>query len=100
MNVDEGLCDGCGLCIEACQRRVLTIANRRPASLEDGTCLDCGACTGEDGCLFEPARRIAVIADQDACNACGDCVLRCHREALRLRAEAAAGPHRRGPDMT
>jgi NAD-dependent dihydropyrimidine dehydrogenase PreA subunit len=85
LDLHAKLCNGCGMCVTVCPHRVFQIAERKTASHGDESCLDCGACTGDDGCLFEPSSRKAVIVDRDACIECGACALNCPVEAIRVR---------------
>jgi len=44
LQLDESLCNGCGLCVEVCPRAVFTIIARRAALTDRGACIECGAC--------------------------------------------------------
>jgi Fe-S-cluster-containing hydrogenase component 2 len=41
--VDERLCTGCGLCLDACARGAISIVGRA-ASVDEGLCTACGRC--------------------------------------------------------
>jgi ferredoxin len=42
--LDESLCNGCGLCVAVCPRAVFAMAGQRAALVDQGACLECGAC--------------------------------------------------------
>ena len=46
LDLDEKVCNACGMCVIVCPHRVFEIANSKPPSHGDENCLDCGACTG------------------------------------------------------
>jgi MinD superfamily P-loop ATPase len=44
-NVLEEICDGCGVCIDACSNDAITIENNKAFIIND-LCLGCGVCIG------------------------------------------------------
>jgi 2-oxoglutarate ferredoxin oxidoreductase subunit delta len=67
INVDEGLCTGCGICIEFCPKKVLSRSKDRslrgfyPAWVEDlEACTLCGLCE-----LYCPDFAIVVEGEKD-----------------------------------
>ena len=47
IEIDEDLCDGCGLCIPSCAEGALEIADSRVKVIADKYCDGLGACLGE-----------------------------------------------------
>ncbi len=43
LDLDEKVCNACGMCVIVCPHRVFEIANSKPPSHGDENCLDCGA---------------------------------------------------------
>lgn len=84
LDLDEKVCNACGMCVIVCPHRVFEIANSKPPSHGDENCLDCGACTGDD-CLFQMGIRKAVVIDRDACIECGACALNCPVDAIQVQ---------------
>lgn len=37
-------CNGCGLCVDVCPRAVFAIADGRASLVDQGACIECGAC--------------------------------------------------------
>ena len=62
MTVNEFYCKGCGLCIEACPKKILKLADH----------------------LNEAGYHPAVCVDQDKCNACTLCYVTCPDGAITL----------------
>lgn len=45
LNIDEGLCNSCGLCVRACNVAALKTGEaKQPVQLQEHICLGCGAC--------------------------------------------------------
>jgi len=44
LELDAGLCNGCGLCTAVCPRGVFAMAGGRAELVDRGACLECGAC--------------------------------------------------------
>lgn len=42
--VDEGLCDGCGVCVENCPVCILRVENGRVRVTKPDLCTDCRIC--------------------------------------------------------
>ena len=84
LELDEKVCNGCGMCVTVCPHRVFEVANRA-ATDGNGSCQDCGACLDSDDCLFETSSRKAAIIDRDACIECGACALNCPVDAIRVQ---------------
>ncbi len=85
LDLDEKVCNGCGMCVTVCPHRVFEIAGREAVTPGDESCLDCGACIDGDDCLFETSSRKAVVIDRDACIECGACALNCPVDAIRVQ---------------
>ncbi len=85
LDLDEKVCNGCGMCVTVCPHRVFEITDRKAGTHGDDSCLDCGACDGAATCLFETGSRNAVIVDRDACIECGACALNCPVDAIRVQ---------------
>jgi NAD-dependent dihydropyrimidine dehydrogenase PreA subunit len=44
LELDVGLCNGCGLCAVVCPRGVFAMTEGRAELVDRGACLECGAC--------------------------------------------------------
>lgn len=44
LELDQGKCNGCGLCIEVCPQQVFTLNGKRSSITDRDACLECGAC--------------------------------------------------------
>lgn len=44
LELDVGLCNGCGLCLAVCPRAVFTMETGRVRLADRGACIECGAC--------------------------------------------------------
>ena len=44
LELDAGLCNGCGLCTAVCPRGVFEMNGGRAELVDRGACLECGAC--------------------------------------------------------
>lgn len=42
--IDQGLCNGCGLCVQICPDRILVMASTNKAEVEGDHCMQCGHC--------------------------------------------------------
>lgn len=63
--VDEGLCKGCGICVEICPRRVLVLGGISPGTgyrnpVIRGDCVGCRLCM-----WFCPDQAIVVVKESD-----------------------------------
>ncbi len=85
LDLDEKVCNGCGMCVTVCPHRVFEITDRAARIYGDDSCLDCGACDGTEACLFETSSRRAAIIDRDVCIECGACALNCPVDAIRVQ---------------
>ena len=47
--INYSVCDGCGECIEACERHYLKIENRKVVNTSEESCPQCGDCTAACG---------------------------------------------------
>ena len=46
LNLNEGKCTGCGMCIEVCPHAVLSMNGKKRASIQNrDACMECGACS-------------------------------------------------------
>ena len=85
LDLDEKVCNGCGICVTVCPHRVFEMAGRRADGTVDSGCQECGACLDSEDCLFETSSRKAVVIDRDACIECGACALNCPVDAIRVQ---------------
>ena len=44
LEFDEGLCNGCGLCVAVCPHEVFRMEDERAVLSDRGACMECGAC--------------------------------------------------------
>lgn len=44
LQLDAGLCNGCGTCVDVCPHAVFAITDGRAALADRGACIECGAC--------------------------------------------------------
>ncbi len=44
LNLDQGQCIGCGICLTVCPRAVLAMAEGRARIVDRDACMECGAC--------------------------------------------------------
>jgi len=44
LELDEGLCSGCGTCMEVCPHQVFAIKGRKASISKRDSCMECGAC--------------------------------------------------------
>ena len=56
LQLDQGKCNGCGMCIEVCPQQVFTLS-----------------------------RKVSSITDRDACMECAACARNCPRQAVSVR---------------
>ena len=56
LTFETELCKGCGLCVDACPKKILTIARDR---------------------INQKGHNPAVLTDEQACIGCGSCALMC-----------------------
>ncbi|MBU1432385.1 4Fe-4S dicluster domain-containing protein [Myxococcota bacterium] len=65
LNVDENICNGCGLCIKACNVSAIELIERKkPIQVKEDICLGCGACISachRSAISLTPKRRAYII---------------------------------------
>jgi NAD-dependent dihydropyrimidine dehydrogenase PreA subunit len=44
LELDQGKCNGCGMCVEVCPHEVYTIEDRKAVIVDRDACMECGAC--------------------------------------------------------
>ena len=44
LQLDTAACNGCGMCVNVCPHRVLSIQERKAVITDKGACMECGAC--------------------------------------------------------
>jgi len=44
LELDEGKCSGCGMCVAVCPHAVFVLENRKARIVERDACMECGAC--------------------------------------------------------
>jgi len=44
LELDEGMCSGCGTCMEVCPHQVFAIKGRKASISKRDSCMECGAC--------------------------------------------------------
>lgn len=44
LELDEGKCTGCGMCVDVCPHAVFTIENGTAEIVDRNACMGCGAC--------------------------------------------------------
>lgn len=90
--IEYASCDGCGLCIAACEPQALRPQSRFDTALRpvfSNACLNptrpCHQCAEhcpELACTFDHAG--IPMVDTERCNGCGECLVQCDVEAVRL----------------
>jgi len=98
--IDKKLCRGCGLCVNACPKKVLRLASISElyyvacSSKDKGSvvkkicktgCIACGIC--EKACPIEPVKAVKVESNLAAinpalCSGCGACAEKCPRKVI------------------
>lgn len=63
---NEAVCKGCGLCVEACPKKIVFIDKTRV-----------------NGAGYNPA----VVTDQDSCIACASCAVMCPDSVITVKKE-------------
>ena len=44
LQLDVGICNGCGMCINVCPHGVFSVEHGKAAIADRGACIECGAC--------------------------------------------------------
>ena len=44
LELDQGKCNGCGMCVEVCPHEVYVIEGRKAVIVDRDACMECGAC--------------------------------------------------------
>lgn len=44
ISLNEGTCNGCGMCIEVCPHEVLELYRKKARIVDRDSCIECGAC--------------------------------------------------------
>ncbi len=44
LQLDEELCNGCGMCLKVCPHEVFELSGRKAHIIRKGYCMECGAC--------------------------------------------------------
>ena len=44
LELDQGKCNGCGMCVEVCPHEVYVIEDRKAVIVDRDACMECGAC--------------------------------------------------------
>ncbi len=88
------LCDGCGLCVEACPQQVISIINGKPElTLDCNHCTDCNACKTACPTLslsntlqFTGVRpQFSALCRQRSHRECDYCAEACPHHAIELK---------------
>ena len=58
--IDSTLCSGCGLCLDACERRAISIQGKS-AVIDQALCVDCGRCAAI--CMTGAIRSVSIVLD-------------------------------------
>ncbi|MEX3018289.1 4Fe-4S dicluster domain-containing protein [Kluyvera sp. STS39-E] len=90
--IEYASCDGCGLCINACENKALRPQARFDTGLRPvfdrrcvsslRACNQCVALCPEAACLIGESG--APEIDQERCNGCGECLVQCGQGAVSL----------------
>lgn len=95
-------CIGCTACVPLCPVDAISGQSSRLHTIDPRQCIDCGACgricpvravLNDDMRRCKPLERALwprPVFNDDACTACGSCILACPTDALDLEAR----PHR------
>ncbi len=85
VTIDETRCDGCGLCVPACQEGAIRIINGKAKLVAEQLCDGLGACLGH-------CPRGAIRIERRESEAFSEDAVRKHLAALRAAAPAATPP--------
>ena len=44
LELDQGKCNGCGMCVEVCPHEVYIVEDRKAVIMDRDACMECGAC--------------------------------------------------------
>jgi NAD-dependent dihydropyrimidine dehydrogenase PreA subunit len=45
LELNEGLCNGCGMCLKVCPHAVFELVDRKARIIDRDYCMECGACS-------------------------------------------------------
>jgi NAD-dependent dihydropyrimidine dehydrogenase PreA subunit len=94
IQVNQDLCDGCGVCVEACPVGAIQLVDQR-AVIYDALCTQCEACM--DACLNEAITALSILRVPAACSASSVALPAAESRMVLARGQAAL-PEMAAPD--